>query len=288
LDTITNQSYEISARFVINAAGPQCRALSARFHVDRPELFHASLAWNLLLDRPPLSAGAVAIQPPRAGSRVYFAHSLGGRLLVGTGHAAVGEDGTVNVNQRQVNQMLVDINLAIPGLDLQSHEIVRLFSGQLPATSAGTDTLLDKPIIVDHQQSCGPRGLFSVSGVKYTTSRSTAAAAIKRVMQLPQGGKPILTPGLPARPAINQYRLHPDDCPDRSARIRRAKHLIETEAPQSLEDLLIRRSNMVFDPVTTLAIGGDCCVAFGWDSAESAAQIHRLKESLTNAAVPAA
>ena len=61
-------------------------------------------------------------------------------------------------------------------------------------------------------------------------------------------------PELPERPASNPYRLHPKGCPDRSERMHRAKGMIETEAPQSLGGLLIRRSNLVFDPGAALAI----------------------------------
>jgi glycerol-3-phosphate dehydrogenase len=286
MDHVTDQQHEFQAGIVINAAGPKCRALSARFDVDRPELFCSSRAWNLLLDRPPLSDGAVAIQPPKRGSRVYFAHSLGERLLVGTGHAAVNEGESPEVDQRHVDQMLTDLNLAVPGLELRPQDIVRLFSGQLPVTSAGTDALSDKPVILDHHRSGGPQGLFSVSGVKYTTARSTAAAAIKQVLQLRRNVGMGSVSGLLERPASNPYQLHPQDCPDTGERVRRARGLIETEAPQTLEDLLIRRSNLVFDPGAALAIADDCCTAFGWNSVKSAAQIDHLKTSLTQAATP--
>lgn len=284
IDRVTNHKYDFRAGIVINAAGPECRALSAQFDVERPELFHSSLAWNLLLDRPPLSDGAVAIQAPTPKSRVYFAHSLGGRLVVGTGHAAVRDGDSLKVDRTHVDQMLADVNMAVPGLDLRSDEVVRLFAGQLPASRTGTDQLSDRPVFLDHQQNGGPHGLFSVSGVKYTTARSTAEAAITRIIRASQGLETLAAPGLPHRPAVNLYELHPEKCPERVERIRRARVLVETEAPLSLEDLLIRRSNLAFDPAAALAIAEDCCSAFDWDLEESVAQIEQLKNSLDEAA----
>ena len=199
---------------------------------------------------------------------------------MGTGHAAVNEGDSPEVDQVHVDQMLGDLNLAVPGLELRPQNIVRLFSGQMPVTNAGTVALSDKPVILDHHRSGGPRGLFSVSGVKYTTSRSTAAAAIAQILRLRHNVDLRSAPGLPDRPSNNPYLLHPKFCLDRNERIRRARRMIEAEAPQSLEDLLIRRSNLVFDPDAALAIADDCCTAFGWDSVKSATQINRLKTSL--------
>jgi glycerol-3-phosphate dehydrogenase len=288
IDRVSGNSCEFQAAVVVNAAGPECRALSAHFDVERPELFHASVAWNLLLDRPPLSDGAVAIQAPRPKSRVYFAHSLGGRLVVGTGHAAVRDGDSLAVERAQVEQMLADVNMAIPGLELRPDEIVRVLGGQLPAAKAGTDILSDTPVFVDHHRSGGPRGLYSLSGVKYTTARSTAQAAIAQIIGAGEGRAAGATTGLRRRPESHAYELHPTLCPERTERIRRASVLVETEAPQSLEDLLIRRSNLAFDPAAALAIAEECCSAFDWDAQECVAQVARLKAGLDQAATPAA
>ena len=61
--------------------------------------------------------------------------------------------------------------------------------------------------------------------------------------------------------------------------------MIEGEAPQTLPDLLLRRSNLAFDPGAALAIAEDCCVAFCWSSAQKAGQVDRLKEDLEKAQV---
>lgn len=275
IDTLTGEDFQVKAPLVVNAAGPECRALLQRFSEDNDALFRPSLAWNVLLDRPPLSSGAVAIQPPSKNSRVYFAHSMNGRLFVGTGHASVHDDGETAPTEQAVNSMLADLNLAIPELNVERADVKRVFWGLLPAKEAGSIELANENVLLDHGQKNGPKGLFSVSGVKFTTARSAASQLASLLSEYVGVSGPV---DFPDRPAPSNYDLHPDTCPERNERIRRAKTIIEREAPQSLVDLLVRRCNMVGDPDAALSIARDCCSAFEWSAGESNAQIEDLSQ----------
>jgi glycerol-3-phosphate dehydrogenase len=272
-DVLTGSDYEIEASLVVNAAGPECGAVAQRFSEDRPALFRPSLAWNALLDRPPLSDGAVAVQAPTGNSRIYFAHSLGGRLFVGTGHAPVDGNSMPDPTEADMSAMLEDLNRAVPGIDLNRGDIRHIFSGQLPAKRCGSVDLTREPVILDHGREGGPQGLFSVSGVKFTTARHVAS---RLVQLLGAQTKDANDPGLCDRPPPAAYDLCPMSCTDRAERLRRARTLIEDEAPQSLTDLLIRRSNLVGDAGAAMSIAEDCCTAFGWDSEQSNLQINEL------------
>jgi len=92
--------------------------------------------------------------------------------------------------------------------------------------------------------------------------------------------------GLPNRPAPAMYDLHPDNCSDRVERIRRARVLIDNEAPQSLVDLIIRRCDMVGDPDAAMSIAFDCCTAFGWSSEQSNVQMEELSTFLNLQSMP--
>ena len=67
-----------------------------------------------------------------------------------------------------------DLNLALPSLNLKSVDILRVFAGLLPATQTGGVKLSKREVIIDHAQTGGPQGFFSISGVKFTTSRLVA------------------------------------------------------------------------------------------------------------------
>jgi glycerol-3-phosphate dehydrogenase len=208
---------------------------------------------------------------------MYFAHSLGGRLLVGTGHAPVDGGDTSGLADEDVSAMLADLNRAVPGIGLQPTEISHVFWGQLPARRDGSVDLANEAVILDHGNAGGPDGLFSVSGVKFTTARSVASRVVSLL------GRRVTVsndPGLPDRPPPAAYELHPLRCRDRPARIRRARELIENEAPQSLADLLIRRSNLVGDADAAMSIASDCCAAFGWGPEESDVKTKELSALL--------
>ena len=276
-NSLTGEDFEIEAPLVVNAAGPDCGAIARRFSQDHRTLFQPSVAWNVLLDRPPLSDGAVAIQPPTGNSQVYFAHSMSGHLFVGTGHTPVHDDTVSGPTEDGVSAMLADLNRAIPRLNVQQADIKRIFWGLLPARRPGSVELASDTVILDHGQKGGPKGLFSVSGVKFTTARSAARRLVSSMTGNVTGSDPA---GFPDRPAPANYDLHPDKCGERAERIRRAREIIDNEAPNSLVDLLIRRCNLVGDPDTALSIAPDCCSAFDWSADESISQIAGLAEFL--------
>jgi glycerol-3-phosphate dehydrogenase len=280
-DCLSRQTHEFLADIVINATGPDCRAFVAQYAADMPELFRPSHAWNLLLDRPPLADGAVAVHAPHAGSRVFFAHSLGGRLLVGTGHAGIATGRDEQLDRTHIDAMLGELNDAVPDLDVHGGDILRIFAGQLPVTRPGSVDLSDRPMILVHRESGGPAGLVSVSGVKYTTSRSTAAAAISRITGGQEAAEQSGYGSLPARPAPLAYQLHPRDCPQRDERIARMRTLIREEAAATLSDVLLRRSNLAADPQVASELAVECCEAFGWSPAEHGDKIERLLKELT-------
>ncbi|MDX1741790.1 MAG: FAD-dependent oxidoreductase, partial [Rhodothermales bacterium] len=165
---------------VVNATGPWCREVGAEFDRDYPELFHRSLAWNVLVDRPALSGYALAVAPPRADGQVYFIHPWKGRMLIGTGHSSRnGRDDGIETTDAELSAFLDDINEAVPGLDLSLTDVAHVYQGQLPVKKPGTTHLTSDSVVLDHSSSGGPGGLISVAGNKFTSSRLTA----ERVMQ---------------------------------------------------------------------------------------------------------
>ena len=81
-------SFACARSVVVNAAGPWSRDLARRMGSDLPALFRPALAFNLLLDRPPLAEVAVAVEPRRPAAPTYFCLPWKGLLLAGTSYAA--------------------------------------------------------------------------------------------------------------------------------------------------------------------------------------------------------
>ncbi|MGH6919140.1 MAG: FAD-dependent oxidoreductase, partial [Geminicoccaceae bacterium] len=91
-DRIGGRELRLRAGTVINAAGPWARVLARGMGSDLPALFRPVLAFNVLLDRPPIAEVAVAVEPRRAAAQTHFCLPWKGLLLAGTSYAALPED----------------------------------------------------------------------------------------------------------------------------------------------------------------------------------------------------
>jgi len=172
------------ADVVVNTTGPWCRSFAQQVDRDIPQLFHPSLAFNILFERPPLSTHAVAVTPHYPGARTYFLRALNNQLFAGTYHMPwKGPIDTPNPPEQQIESFLSDLNQAIPSLYLRRNEIKSIRAGFLPAKHEGTPLLADRDVIINHGQNNGPIGLYSVSGVKWTTARSVAEKTLRIILK---------------------------------------------------------------------------------------------------------
>lgn len=286
IDRETGKSFEYKADTVINAAGPWSRGIAKDFDKDYPFLFHGSLAWNVLLNRKALSSHGLALAPRKTGGRVYFLIPWKGMLLAGTGHAPWdGNFEHTNPPAEYLKEFLEDLNSAIPGLFLGEKDIVRVFSGLLPATESGSTNLSKRETILDHAEYGGPRGLISISGVKFTTSRLVAEKTLGKIypgFRHPAGISPESVPNS----FFRRYQAcdHFDDFPDTEEPSWRGsmRRLAEEEAVQHLDDLVLRRTSLGDNPSRAIKIAPSICSLMGWDETRSKKEIGRLESLLGN------
>ena len=179
-DRVADRAHRFRAPRVVNAAGPQVRLLARQTDRDLPILFRPTLAFNLLMDRPPLAEVALAVQPPQPDAQVYFVLPWQGRLLAGTFYAALPETTLEpKVPEDQVKRFLDHLNAAVPGLDLGPQDVIQVYAGLLPGRRPGTTELATHAVVHDHGAHGGPQGLYSVSGVKFTTARRVAEVTLR-------------------------------------------------------------------------------------------------------------
>ena len=186
-DSVTGKTHKVSAAKIINAAGPWCREIARRFDRDEESLFRPSLAWNVLLNKKPVSSHALAVEPKIKDSRIYFLVPWKGRILAGTRHEPWQSSEKPAPTGQQIQSFLEDLNLAIPGFNLTEKDIIHVYSGLLPAAREGTSILAVRETISDHSKNGGPEGLWTISGVKFTTSRLVAEKTLNLVF--PEKGK---------------------------------------------------------------------------------------------------
>ena len=67
------------------------------------------------------------------------------------------------------------------GFSPRLDDVQRVFWGLLPAAGENGAETARRPRIVDHGADGGPSGLFSVSGVKFTTAPAVARTVLKQI-----------------------------------------------------------------------------------------------------------
>lgn len=282
VDRETGDAFVFQAPLVINAAGPWCREVASAFDRDRPELFAPSLAWNILFNRPAPSDHALAVAPPTPNGHTYFLHPWKGLLFAGTGHVPfTGKPEDARPDDSLINGFIADLNAAIPGINLQRSDILRIFSGLLPAKAEGSSDLSVRAIITDHGADGGPTGLFSVSGVKFTTSRLVAEKTLRlAIPSLPPYSHDIAPEIKPAgQRGVYEFHSHPPE--DISAWRKSILAIITEESVLHLDDLVLRRTTICDIPEQAIAIAPALCQIFGWQQERIDNELLRLRQSLS-------
>lgn len=249
--TTVDGSRDIGADLVVNCAGAWARDFATRADRDHEVLFRPSLAFNLLLSRRIDSRHALAVAPMGRGNPVYFVIPQGDTVLAGTVHRPRPAGTTAAVpTETEIEAFLADLNDAVPGLAADRASVCRVFAGLLPVKRQDDVALTKREVIHDHGTTAGPRGLFTVTGIKYTTAQVVAAAAMRTISRArgargrpgPDAGrKPATTLPPPSTNLLLDgaaFMRSPDD--EVAGLVTR---LVRVEGARTADDIIYRRSN---------------------------------------------
>jgi glycerol-3-phosphate dehydrogenase len=173
--------------------------------------------------------------------------------------------------------------MSMPGLDANGSDILHVFSGFLPVTSAGGTTLTTRAVIFDHGRNGGPQGLFSVSGIKFTTARKVAGKTLSMIFRKVGEHEEPRRRGETgdaleydeSMPGMYDFDWYPrDGDPSWKDPLRR---IIEEESVLHLDDLMIRRTSLGDNPARAMNISREICGIFRWDDARCRFEIQRLR-----------
>lgn len=280
-DDRTGKCYSLRTTTVINAAGPWCREVGAWAGGTHDELFRPSLAWNILIDRPGTGGGehALALKGDAKG-QVFFFVPWKGRVLAGTAHSAwSGDPSHPYPSREQLLHFLEELNRADPTLELREDDVLRVFSGLLPARQAGTAELSDRGLVIDHGKAGGVKGVYSLSGVKFTTARRLAEHVIEQIFpgrqglsynKFPRPKHPESLAHLLALPFDWMPSEGDDWWLDELERIAHAEGVLH------LDDLLLRRTTLGDNPKRALAVAPAVCDHMGWVHPRRETEIERV------------
>lgn len=286
VDWESGRHYDFHAKAVVNAAGPWCRLLAQEFHQDAPSLFRPSLAWNILLDQRPLSDFALAVTSPAGARHTYFLIPWKGKLLVGTGHAPLPDEGNdaPELSAEQLERFLEDLNLAVPGLNAAAQNIDHIFSGFLPVRKTGSTHLTSRGVILHHGDVGGAKGFYSMSGIKFTTARRMAQNMMNRISP----GRSSRNGKRPRHPAA-ELRLHGASAAPTTLALTRETDpiwqatvgkIVKEEAVQHLDDLIFRRTDLWEDPFRAMEVAPTLADWFDWNESRRQREMAHLNELL--------
>lgn len=279
LDAETKKEYLFNSKTIINASGPWCRELAEKFDRDHEPLFNDMIAWNILFDRKPISNHGVAIESKGKKSHTYFLVPWKDKLLAGTGHAPWLKSSKKPMpTTEQINHFISDLNQAIPGINLTSSEIIYVLPGLQSATKKGGHKLSSKEIIFDHSKKGGPTGLFSISGVKMTTSRLMAEKTLrfifpKELFQIKNKNEIYKN----LRDKISRhwefsYQWQPSD----DKWLKQLRTIIDEEAVIHLDDLVFQRTTLWENPQRVIELAPIISKLFNWSDDRSTQEINNI------------
>jgi glycerol-3-phosphate dehydrogenase len=197
-------------------------------------------------------------------------------------------------SEAELDEFITDLNAAVPGWSLRRAEVVRVFAGLLPAQREGNATLAVRPVIRDHGVQGGPEGLFSVSGVKFTTSRLCAEKTLECISRrFPPKNRDKPRPPAQARPALQEgWQMEagePDPGTHEGAPLRwrnALSRLIAEESVQHLDDLVFRRTTLWEDPEGAASAAGELALLCGWAPSRAEEELSRLSLRLATVCAP--
>ena len=254
-DGIGGRTLEFRAPRVALCVGPGSEVLEGL--LDRPpeRIPPASLAFNLVLRRPLPSADAVALTSPAPDDQVYFLHPVGQLTLAGTFHAPWEGRLPYEPDDPLVLGAIDRLSRSVDGWGLTHSDVARVLPGVLPARDPGSAELALRERIAGHERCGGPGGLFSVVGIKYTTARDVAHQALRALApkarrgRTPRYERPTRPPGLDSIPALRLDEFLDLCATDRGAAASFVRRLLDEEAVQTIDDLVMRRMDWGLDPL---------------------------------------
>jgi glycerol-3-phosphate dehydrogenase len=106
---------------------------------------------------------------------MFFLVPYLGKILAGTIHLPwpAGKPNT-GPSGKNISDFLADLNKAVPDFDVTPSDVLRIFSGLLPAKAENSSKTLDRPVRSPHASSTQANQFLSVWGVKFTTACSAA------------------------------------------------------------------------------------------------------------------
>lgn len=309
LDELSNETYQVKARCVVNATGVFTNPITAMDEPHTQPPIIPSQGIHLVLDREFLPGDDALMVPKTSDGRVLFAVPWHGKLVVGTTDTLI-KDASYEPKplEEEINFILATARDYLKRPPTRA-DVRSVFVGLRPLAAPKDKGQSTKEVSRSHKVEVSQSGLVNIVGGKWTTYRQMAEdavdAAIKRGL-LPQRAcqthdlrlhgyagtqqhlddTPLALYGSDAKaiealaagdPALAK-KLHPE-FPYTYAQVQWA---LDAEMAESLEDMLARRIRLLFlDARAAEAVAPDVATfmgqKLGWSPARVSAEVEAFQ-----------
>jgi glycerol-3-phosphate dehydrogenase len=192
------REYRLTGKIIVNAAGPWADLLMAALHHENGQAQARRLIRSKgihLLTRPITKGHAIAVIGENTH---FFILPWRGYSILGTTDTVYeGDPDDVHVTEKDIVDFLAVVNKGYPGARLLRSDVMYFYAGLRPlvdtsiaqpdaqeaADSPDSYRLSRASEVYDHEEEEGLKGLVTVIGGKWTTSRNLAQQVVDLVMK---------------------------------------------------------------------------------------------------------
>lgn len=232
-DLETDQSFPINARVVINATGPFCDHVRQLANPDEKPLIAASQGVHIVLPKKFLPGSTAIIVPKTSDGRVLFLIPWLNHVLVGTTDTPIDQPTLEPLAQAAEIDFILQTTAEYLKMPVKREDVLSVFTGIRPLVRSGS-AKNTAALSRDHTIEISSQRLVTITGGKWTTARKMAEDCVNQAADVGQ---------LPARPCVTEsLRLQTPT----AFEIDQVSSMVRDEMARSVEDVLARRSRLLF------------------------------------------
>ena len=180
-DTVSQQSFSVNAKVVINATGPWTDTLREMANPEFKKMMTVSSGVHVLIDRDMLPEGRGILVPETPDGRVLFILPWLGKTLLGTTDDPAELSDEPEVSEAEINYVLETANAWLDK-PIERSEVTSVWSGLRPLV-ADPDAQSTASITRDHVV-LEDSGMISLTGGKWTTWRRMAEDCVDHALKV--------------------------------------------------------------------------------------------------------